>query len=263
VSAPDADPRGAIRVLVADDEPPARRGLRALLARQPDVHVVGEARSGREAIEAIGALRPDLVFLDVQMPDGDGFDVVRAVGAERMPLVVFATAYDAFALRAFEVHALDYLLKPYDRERFELALDRARAQLRGRAARPDERLAALVEQLEGRARWIDRLAVTVGARIRLVDVRDVDYFEAESNYVRAHVGPRSHLVRTTLTALEAKLDPSRFLRVHRSLIVQLARVAEVEPLFAGEYVLFLRDGRRLTSGRTYRAVVQDTLRLRP
>jgi two-component system LytT family response regulator len=251
-----------IAVLVVDDEPPARRGLRALLARQPDVHVVGEARSGREAIEAIRALRPDLVFLDVQMPEGDGFDVVRAIGVEGMPVVVFATAYDAYALKAFEAHALDYLLKPYDRERFETALERARVQLRRRRTSADERLLALVERLDGRTRWLERLTVTVGSRIRLVDVGDIDYFEAETNYVRAHIGARSHLLRTTLTALERKLDPSRFLRVHRSLVVQLARIVEVEPLFAGEYVLFLRDGRRLTSGRTYRAAVQEALRLR-
>ena len=257
-----AAPLDRITVLVADDEPPARRGLRALLARQADVHVVGEARSGREAIEAIRSLKPDLVFLDIQMPDGDGFDVVREIGVERMPVVVFATAHDDYALRAFDAHALDYLLKPYDRERFESALHRARARLRPRAKQADERLLALVERLDGRAKYLDRLTVTVGSRMRLVDITDVDYFEAESNYVRAHVGMKSHLVRMTLTALAERLDPARFLRVHRSLIVQLARIAEVEPLFAGEYVLFLKDGRRLTTGRTYRAAVQQALRLR-
>jgi two-component system LytT family response regulator len=251
-----------ITVLIADDEPPARRGLRALLARQADVHVVGEARSGREAVEAIRTLQPDLVFLDVQMPDGDGFDVVREIGVERMPVVVFATAYDDYALRAFDAHALDYLLKPYDRQRFESALDRARTRLRPAGQQADARLLALVERLDDRTRHLDRLTVSVGSRLRLVEIADVDYFEAESNYVRAHVGLKSHLVRTTLTALEEKLDPARFLRVHRSMIVQVARIAEVEPLFAGEYVLFLKDGRRLTSGRTYRAALQESLRLR-
>jgi two-component system LytT family response regulator len=255
-------PAPTISVLVVDDEPPARRGLCALLARHVDMKVVGEARSGEEAIEAIRAQRPDLVFLDVQMPEGDGFDVIRAIGVEHMPVVVFATAYDAYALRAFEAHALDYLLKPYDRDRLDATLDRARAQLRQRDAGSGEGLRALVERLGERPRWLDRLSVSVGSRLRLVDVADIDYFEAEANYVRAHVGARSHLVRTTLTALEGKLDPARFLRVHRSLIVQTARIAEVEPLFAGEYVLFLKDGRRLTSGRTYRAAVQEALRLR-
>ena len=255
-------PGPGISVLVVDDEPPARRGLCALLARHEDLRVVGEARSGQEAIDAIRTLRPDLVFLDVQMPDGDGFDVVRAIGVEQMPVVVFATAYDAYALKAFEAQALDYLLKPYDRERLDAVLERARTQLRQRGRGADESLRALVEKLGERPRWLDRLSVSVGSRLRLGDVADIDYFEAEANYVRAHVGPRSHLVRTTLTALEGKLDPSRFLRVHRSLIVQTARIAEVEPLFAGEYVLFLRDGRRLTSGRTYRAAVQEALRLR-
>ncbi|MBA3891245.1 MAG: response regulator transcription factor [Gemmatimonadaceae bacterium] len=262
MTAPEAGGPSRISALIVDDEPPARRGLRALLARHADVHVAGQARSGREAVEAIRTLHPDLVFLDVQMPEGDGFEVVRTIGVEQMPLVIFVTAYDTYALRAFEIHALDYLLKPYDRERFDSALDRARSQLRQRAAGADERLAALVERLDGRSRWLDRLTVPVGSRMRFVDVGDVDYFEAETNYVRAHVSTRSHLLRTTLTALEAKLDPSRFVRIHRSLVVQLARVAEVEPLFAGEYVIFLKDGRRLTSGRTYRVAVQTALRLR-
>ena len=251
-----------LRVAIVDDEKPARDRLRRLLADHADFVVVGEAADASSAVELIDRERPDLCLLDVQMPEGDGFDVIRAIGVEQMPVTVFATAYDAYALKAFEAQALDYLLKPYDRERLDAVLERARTQLRQRGRGADESLRALVEKLGERPRWLDRLSVSVGSRLRLVDVADIDYFEAEANYVRAHVGPRSHLVRTTLTALEGKLDPSRFLRVHRSLIVQTARIAEVEPLFAGEYVLFLRDGRRLTSGRTYRAAVQEALRLR-
>jgi two-component system, LytTR family, response regulator len=252
-----------ITVLIADDEPPARRGVRALLQPHADVRVVGEAGSGREAVEAIRALRPELLFLDVQMPEADGFDVVREVGVEEMPVTVFATAYDAYALRAFEAHALDYLLKPYERERFLAVLDRARERVRqARGAGADPRLLSFVRQMEERSRYLRRIAVRTGARVKLVDVDDVDYFEADTNYVRLHVGGASHLVRETLTALEGRLDPARFARVHRSLIVNLERVAEVEPLFAGEHVLSLKNGARLTTGRTYRARVQEALGLR-
>ncbi|HEX9936293.1 MAG TPA: LytTR family DNA-binding domain-containing protein [Longimicrobium sp.] len=253
-----------IAVLIADDEPPARRGIRALLEPHADLRVVGEAGSGREAVDAIRALRPELVFLDVQMPEGDGFEVVRTIGVEQMPITVFATAYDAYALQAFEAHALDYLLKPYDRARFDDVLARARAQVRqARGAGADPRLLSFVRQMEERTRHLRRITVRVGHRVRLVDVDDVDYFEAETNYVRLHVGAASHLVRDTLTSLEGRLDPARFARVHRSLIVNLERVVEVEPLFAGEHVLSLRNGKQLTTGRTYRARVQEALGLRP
>ena len=252
-----------ISVLIADDEPPARKGMRALLELHADVRIVGEARSGREAVAAIRALQPELVFLDVQMPEGDGFEVIREVGVERMPVVVFATAYDEYALRAFEAHALDYLLKPYERERFDAVLQRARAQVRqARGSGAEPRLLSFVRRMEERSTYLRRLPVRVGSRVRLVDVDEVAYFEAETNYVRIHLPGASHLVRETMGALEAKLDPARFLRVHRSLIVSIDRVVEVEPLFAGEHVLTLRDGTRLTTGRTYRARVQEALGLR-
>lgn len=252
-----------ISVLIADDEPPARRGIRAMLQPHADVRVVGEAGSGRQAVDAIRALRPELLFLDVQMPEGDGFDVVREIGVEAMPVTVFATAYDAYALRAFEAHALDYLLKPYERERFDAVLERSRSRVRqARGAGADPRLLSFVRQMEERSHHLRRIPVRTGARVKLVDVDDVDYFEADTNYVRLHVGGASHLVRETLAALEARLDPARFARVHRSLIVNLERVAEVEPLFAGEHVLSLKNGTRLTTGRTYRARVQEALGLR-
>jgi two-component system LytT family response regulator len=253
-------------VLIADDEPPARHGLRRLLAAHADLELVGEARSGREAVAAILALRPALVVLDVQMPEGSGLDVVREVaatlGPDRLPQVIFATAYDAYALEAFDVHAVDYILKPYDPARLATALERARRHLRGpHAPRPDAGLWALLSHVEAAARYARRLSVRVGSRIRFVDVAQVDYFEADANYVRVHVGPRAELARETLTSLETQLDPRHFARVHRSLIVNLRRVVEVEPLFAGEYVLYLAGGRRLTTGRTYRARVRQALGL--
>lgn len=248
-----------IRVLLVDDEPPARRLLRAMLADEADVEIAGEAGSGAEAVEAIRRLSPDLVFLDVQMPDGDGFDVVREVGPERMPLIVFATAYDAHALRAFEAHAMDYLLKPFDRERFASTLRRARGRLaRTPEAEREARLDALLGEIRG-GRWVSRFTVRVGQRIHVVPAGEVDYVRAEDNYVRLHVGTRSYLHRETLTGLAARLDPRRFLRIHRSTVVNLERVVELESLFAGEYVVFLRDGTRLTAGRSYRAALQEAL----
>ena len=252
-----------ISVLVVDDEPPARRRILSLLAEQEDVAVVGECGDGREAIAAIRALHPDLVFLDVQMPEVTGFGVVETLGPAAMPVVVFATAYDEFALRAFEAHALDYLLKPFEQERFEQALDRARLQLRrAHADREDERLRSLVRALRGDLTRLERVPVRVGQRTRLIALDEVDYVEARSNYVRLHVGERFHLVRETLSGFEARLDGNRFLRIHRSLIVNLTRVQEVESLFAGEYVLYLRGGARLTSGRTYRAALETAFGLR-
>lgn len=247
-------------VLIVDDEPPARRALRAMLGEHADLEIVGEARSGAEAVTAITTLRPHIVLLDVQMPDGDGFDVIRNIGLDQMPVVIFATAYDAYALKAFESHALDYLLKPYDRARLDSALQRARAQLRRRGV--DDRLIAFIDKLDERARYLTRLTIKQGTRTQFVAVAQVDYFEAEANYVRVHVGARSHLLRETLTSLSAQLDPTRFLRVHRSLVVNVSRVVEVESLFSGEYVLFLATGRKLTTGRTYRAALQEALQLK-
>jgi two-component system LytT family response regulator len=256
-----------IRVLIADDEPPARRRIRALLDRESDVEVVGEAGSGRATVSAVRELRPDLLFLDVQMPDGDGFDVlagVAALAADSLPTVVFVTAYDAYALRAFDVHAVDYLLKPFEVERFRVALDRVRDTLRGRRDPAlDQRLLALLGELRPPAapKYAERIPVKSSGRIRLVSVDEIDYVEADTNYVRLHAGPRSYLVRETLSAVEAKLDPARFIRIHRSTIVRVDRVQEVEPLFQGEYVLVLRSGVKLTSARRYRDKLRSALDL--
>jgi two-component system LytT family response regulator len=246
-----------IRTLLVDDEPPARRGLRVLLDAHADVTVVGEARSGAEAIAAIAALKPSLVFLDVQMPDGDGFEVIRQVGVEAMPAVIFTTAFDEYAVPAFDANAVDYLLKPYDRARFEQALARARESLGGRQVQ--RRLGELLSRLDERSRYLQRIPVKQGTKTQFVPTANVEVFEAEANYVRLWVGDRSVLIRDTLTHLETQLDPARFRRVHRGLIVQLPRVLEAESLFAGEYVLTLQSGRKVTTGRTYRAVVQDAL----
>ncbi|RUO92300.1 DNA-binding response regulator [Corallococcus sp. AB018] len=256
----------AMRVLIVDDEPLARQRLKDLLAEAPDMQLVGECRNGHEAIAAIGAERPDLVLLDVEMPGPDGFGVLRALAPGPAPAVIFVTAHRDFAVQAFEANALDYLLKPFDRERFRSSLERARER---RRTVPSSLDAALLERLESLAarpsatpeRYVTRLVARVGWRMRFLPVEDIDYLTAEGNYVAVHVGKQSHLTRETMAALEEKLDPRQFLRAHRSFIVRLDRIAEVEPLPPGEYVFVLRDGTRLTSGRSYRAQVQRALEL--
>ena len=243
-----------IRTLLAEDEPPARRRLRALIERADGLTLVGECGDGRTAVELIRRERPDLVFLDVAMPELSGIEVVEAVGAEHAPAVIFVTAYDEHAVRAFDLAAVDYLLKPFDEERFQRALARAKERLR----RPPDP-AALLRLLEGRAArpGPERLPVRTRDRIRMVPLADVDYIEAVGAYVRVHAGAESHLVRERIGALEARLDPARFARLHRSLIVNVERVRELEPLYRGEYVLWLKDGTRLTTGRSYRERVRE------
>ena len=241
-----------LRALIVDDERLARQKLRRLLTEEPDVEVVGDCGSGAEAVEAIRAERPDLVFLDVQMPGLDGFGVLREVGPGQAGRVVFVTAHDEHAVRAFEVEALDYLLKPFDRARFRQALDRAR---RERRQGLEEKLAALlerVERVERPAERLERILVGSGGRMTFLKLREVDWIEAADNYVRLHAGREAHLVRETLRRLEPRLDPHLFLRIHRSAIVNLESVAEVRSLFHGDYDVLLRNGTALPVGRTYR-----------
>jgi len=251
---------GRIRTLIVDDEPLARSRVRELLATQPDVEVIGECGNGREAIAAIRSDRPDLVYLDVQMPEVTGFEVLEALEPAVAPAVVFVTAFDQFAVRAFEVHALDYLLKPFDRERFLSSLQRAREAVRlRREGRLDERLGALLADLGAQRRYLKRLLVKNGSRTVLLQAGEIDWIESAGNYVRLHVGRERHLLRETMTALEERLDPEQFVRIHRSTMVNLDRVRELEPYFHGDYVLRLVDGTRLTLSRTYRDRLQVRL----
>ena len=256
-----------IRVVVVDDEPLARERLRTLLASRPEVELVAECGDGGSAVETIAATRPDLVFLDVQMPELDGFEVLdalRLLDPPALPAVVFVTAYDAYALRAFEVRALDYLLKPFDRSRFDEALGRALERLRGRESAgmtvESGALAALLAELRAERGWRERFVVRTGSRISFVRTEEVDWIDAEGNYLRLHVAGRTHLVRETMKSVEAELDPSRFVRVHRSAIVNVDRIASLEPYFHGEYVVTLRDGARLTSSRSHSARLRALLR---
>jgi two-component system, LytTR family, response regulator len=251
-----------IRVLVADDEPLARRGVRQLLAPHPDMTVVGESRNGPDTLRALNELAPDLLFLDVQMPEMDGFEVLRAQGAENMPAVIFVTAHDQFAVDAFEAQALDYLVKPLNVQRFEAALRRVRELLNlKRTAGLATKLTALLaaERAQRERNGVERLVVSTAAGELVIPVAEIDWIGADDYYACLHIGAKSHLLRESLTSLEARLDPSRFARVHRSAIVQLNRVREVRTTLHGDEAI-LRDGSRIRVSRRKSAMLDDLLR---
>jgi two-component system LytT family response regulator len=242
--------------MIAEDEPLARERIRTLLVDEPDVDIVAECADGRSAVDAIREHDPDLVFLDVNMPELSGFDVIQEVGADAMPPIIFVTAYDQFAVQAFDAHALDYVLKPFDEDRFRTAVERARETLNRRMTGAlDQRLTDLLQGL-ARPHYVERLAVKSGGKIIFLKTDEVTWIGAEGNYARLHAGKRSYLMRETMSNLESKLDPVRFIRIHRSTIVSTDAIAELEPLFQGDYVVVLRDATRLTSSRGYRANLQ-------
>jgi two-component system, LytTR family, response regulator len=245
-----------VRTIVVDDEPLARDRLIQLLRAEEDIEVIGEAANGREAIQLIRKERPALVFLDVQMPELDGFGVLAELSEEERPAVVFVTAYDKFALKAFDVHAIDYLLKPFDKERFQTALHRALDHLsRQKPQAIHDQLTALLQELRP-APQPDRIAVKSEGRVVFVKTGDIDWVEAADNYVSLHVGKDSHLLRETMTSIESRL-PKQFLRISRSTIVNTERIKELQPLFHGEYAVILRDGTRLTLSRSHRDKLQQ------
>jgi two-component system LytT family response regulator len=259
-SAPSAS---TVSVLIADDEPLARKGLRTWLRTEIDMTVVGEATTGPEAVRAIGTLRPDLVLLDIRMPGLDGFQVIARAAPLHLPLVIFVTAHDSYALQAFEAHALDYLLKPLTERRLKQALDRARWVLAAQAEL-EKKHGGLVQMLESRGslhgqagdagpgRYVTRFAVRDDNRYLLVTTDQVDWFDSAANYVRLHVGANAYLIRMTMNELEQKLDPQHFARIHRSTIVNISRVKEVTPDWHGEFDVKLIDGTNLRLTRTYR-----------
>jgi two-component system LytT family response regulator len=249
-----------LKVLVVDDEPLAREGLKRLVNLQPGVESVSDARNGREAIAIIRERSPDLVLLDVQMPRMDGFAVVHAVGPEHMPAVIFVTAHDQYAIRAFEIAALDYLLKPVTEERFAIAFERAASRIRMQP--PDETARQVVEMLGAIAnppRRLTRFAVRSGERTIFVPVDDVDRIEAFQNYIRLHIGETTHLLHVPMNTIEGILDPERFLRIHRSHIVNVQRISQLWSLAHGQFVVELRSGQRLQSGRTYSDKIRRVL----
>ena len=241
-----------IRTLIVDDESLARDRMRQLLQTETEIEIIGECADGRTAVTTIQKETPDLIFLDVQMPELDGFGVVEALGANASPVIVFVTAHDKFALRAFEIHAVDYLLKPFDRERFQKALHRALEQVKQRdTGKLLERQAALITALKS-PRTDGRLAVKSGGHVVWVKLDEVDWIGSADNYAELHVGAKSHLLRETLAALEARLDQNKFVRISRSVIVNAPRIKELKRLFYGGCELILQDSTKLTLSRRYR-----------
>lgn len=241
------------RTLIVDDELLARERLRQLLEIEPEIEIVGECSNGHEAIAAIHREKPDLVFLDIQMPEIDGFGVLEAIRADPVPVIVFVTAHDKFALRAFEVHAVDYLLKPFDRERFQTALRHALGHVKNREDDAlTQRLSALLTDIKDSSKTPGRLAIKSEGRVFFIKISDIDWIEAAHNYVELHLGRESHLLRQTLEAVEARLSSNSFVRISRSVIVNAERIKELQPLFHGEYAVTLHDGTRLTLSRRYR-----------
>ena len=244
----------SIRALIVDDEPLARERIRMLLESEPGIEIVAECRNGTEALRAVGELAPDLVFLDVQMPELTGFDVLYRLDPASMPVIIFVTAYDQYALQAFEVSALDYLLKPFDRERFTKALTRARAELdRRKAGSVNEQVLKLLSELQRSKKHLEKLIVRAGGRVFFLRADEIDWIEAAGNYVRLHAGKEEYLYRETMTKLESQLNPERFARIHRSTIVNVDRIKELQPWFRGDYMVVLRDSRKLVLSRGYRS----------
>jgi len=241
-----------LTVLLADDEPLAREGLRILLARDPEIGAIYDAKNGHEAVAHIRERSIDLVFLDVQMPELDGLAALREIGADRMPPVVFVTAYDQYAIQAFEVNAIDYLLKPVTEDRFAKALARVKERLGTRSGDETNRqILSLLETIASPTRYMKRLAVRAAGKTVLVDVADIDWIEAAENYVHLHTAHGNHLLHVTMSTIEKSLDPAVFLRIHRSVIVNVTRIRELQPVMHGEYAITLASGARLQSGRNY------------
>lgn len=250
-----------IRALIVDDEAPARKKIKIFLRNDPEIEIAGECANGAQAIADIQKLRPDLVFLDVQMPEPDGFGVLRALAQEQMPVIIFVTAHDQYALQAFEAHALDYLLKPFDRERFQQALQRAKTYLRGQAnGGLDQRLLALLADRAAEPKPLKRLVIKASGRVFFLKADEIDWIEAAGSYIMLHAGKERHLLRESMNAIAGKLDPDKFLRIHRSTIVNLERVKELQTHAGGEYVVILRDGTSLTSSRGYSENLQKLLK---
>jgi len=243
----------SVRVLIADDEPLARERIRTLLQDEPGLEIMPECSNGTEALTAIRRLAPDLVFLDVQMPELSGFEVLELVDAAKMPVIVFVTAYDHYALKAFEACALDYLLKPFDRERFSRTLARARAELdRRESGRVNQHVLKLLHEIHRGTKHLEKLIVRDRGRVIFLRSDEIDWIEAAGNYVRLHRGKEQFLYRETMANLESKLNPQRFVRVHRSTIVNIERIKELLPWFRGDYTIVLCDDQKLTLSRNYR-----------
>jgi len=253
-----------IRAIIADDEHLARKKLRIFLDTEPQVEIVAECLDGGQTVTAIHSFRPDLLLLDIQMPDMDGFEVLREVSAEEMPLVIFTSAYDQYAIRAFETHALDYLLKPFDQDRLHAAIERARFEIRKSKDREiTHRILELLSWVKSEKRPVsefeNRLAIKTKGRVVFLNLDDIDWIEAAANYVRLNTGKDSYLFRETISRVSERLNPSQFVRIHRSMIVNIRRIKELIPVNSGEYVVILKSGKELSCSRGYRANLQHLI----
>jgi two-component system, LytTR family, response regulator len=254
-----------IRALIADDEPLARERITRLLSSETDVQIVSQCRDGLEAITSIKNSRPDLAFLDIEMPEIDGLGILREIPPDATPVIIFTTAYDHYAIQAFEAHALDYLLKPFDEERFRRALQRARTHLENLRSKDlaERLLAALEEARPATTSEGDRLVIKSGGKVVFLKLEEIDWVEAAANYVHIHVGNEGYYMRETMNSFEARLDPSRFIRIHRSTIVNLAKIKELQPCNNGEFIVVLRNGKELSLSRGFRDRIQSFLQRTP
>jgi two-component system LytT family response regulator len=249
-----------IRALIADDEALARKFIRRMLKDEHDVEIVGECANGKETVAMIKKQKPDVVFLDVQMPEMDGFAVLESIGVHQLPAIIFTTAYEQYAIRAFELHALDYLLKPFDQARFKDAIKHTKERFRSRDQK-DGRLQmnALLDSIKNKPQYLERLVIKAGGRITFLSTKEINWIEADDKYVHLHTGKVSPMVRQTLTAMEQQLDPRKFRRIHRSAIVNVERIKELQPLFSGEHSILLEDGTKLTLSRSYKGKLFEVL----
>ena len=250
----------SIRVLIVDDEPLAREMICEMLADDSEAEIVAECANGREAVDAIKSLKPDLVLLDIQMPELGGFEVLESLDPQSSPYIIFVTAYDQYAVRAFEVHAFDYLLKPFDRERFDVAWHRVKNQIKlDQGGERERHILALLEELKSGPHHLERLVIKNGGRVFFLNVQDVYCIESEGNYVRVYDNQKGYLLRETISSLEEQLDPRQFRRIHRSAIVKIDRIKEMQPWFHGEYRIIMENGKELTLSRNYRANFQGAV----
>jgi len=249
-----------IRTIIADDERLARRKLRILLGAEPGIQIVAECRDGKQTIAALRTYRPDLLLLDIQMPDADGFQVLSAIPPDEMPVVIFTTAYDQYAVRAFEAHALDYLLKPFDQERLHSAIERTRVELPKASDRAlTNRLLDLLASARTESRVHRRVVIKTGGRVVFLDVDEIDWVEAAANYVKLHVSKDFYLLREGISQISEKLDPDQFVRIHRSAIANVRKIKELQPCNSGEYIVVLKGGKELPCSRGYRAGLQKLI----
>lgn len=249
-----------IRALIIDDEPPARALIRRMLRDTPDLEIVGECANGQEAFAALQQQQPDLIFLDIQMPEMDGFALLEALEGKQTPAVIFVTAFDRYAVRAFDVAAVDYLLKPFDHDRMEKALERVRQDLRDRnSEHRSHRMLELLTQIQARTEYLERFVIRNNGRVVLVRAEEVDWVESAGNYLLLHAGKSAHMIRDTMQNLERRLDPNRFLRIHRSAIVNLDSIAELNLQSSDDPVVVMKDGNRLPLSRRYREKVSRAL----